>query len=89
MPATVRDVIEADLRGFLAPLLNRAALLDACVAVSGICAANPASTRLRERPGFGPAGTLREIGFKSGCWRDLIIMQGHEGGSVLAAGAGS
>ena len=94
MPATVRDANAADLPGIQAPLLGKASLLGKHSAVGGIDAVNPASIHLHELLGFERRGALREVRFKFGRWRDRVFMQcfldpSHEGGSVLAAGAGS
>jgi len=36
---------------------------------------NAASVRLHTRLGFGPTGTLCEVGFKFGRWLDVVLMQ--------------
>jgi len=90
MPATVRDATAADLPGIQAPLLGKPSLLGKHSTVAGIDAVNPASIHL-QRLGFehAPRGQIQVSH-----WRDLVFKQcfldpPHEGGSVLAAGAGS
>ena len=39
--------------------------------LAGIALPNPASVRLHERFGFVHVGTLPEVGFKLGAWRDV------------------
>ena len=91
MPATVRAATAADLPGFQAPLLGKPSLLGKHSTVAGIDAVNPASIHLQPL-GFerAPRGQIQVSH-----WRDLVVFKQcfldppHEGGSVLAAGAGS
>ncbi len=45
------------------------------VAVAGVTLPNPASIGLHESMGFEPIGALRDIGWKSGGWRDVGYWQ--------------
>jgi L-amino acid N-acyltransferase YncA len=45
------------------------------VAVAGITLPNPASIALHESMGFEPIGSLRDIGWKEGGWRDVGYWQ--------------
>ena len=45
------------------------------VAVAGITLPNPGSIALHESMGFEPIGTLRDIGWKQGGWRDVGYWQ--------------
>jgi L-amino acid N-acyltransferase YncA len=45
------------------------------VAVAGVTLPNPASIGLHESFGFEPIGTLRDIGWKEGAWRDVGYWQ--------------
>jgi len=40
-----------------------------------ITGGNTVSVRLHERHGFHLVGVEREIGFKFGCWQDVVLMQ--------------
>ncbi len=40
-------------------------------ACAGIALPNPVSVGLHEGLGFQPVGTLRNVGFKHGAWRDV------------------
>ena len=44
-------------------------------AVAGITLPNPASISLHESMGFEPIGSLRDIGWKEGAWRDVGYWQ--------------
>jgi L-amino acid N-acyltransferase YncA len=45
------------------------------VAVAGVTLPNPASIGLHESLGFEPIGSLRDIGWKEGAWRDVGYWQ--------------
>lgn len=45
------------------------------VLIGGIDSRNAVSIRLHERFGFQRAGTIRQAGFKFGCWLDLEFYQ--------------
>ncbi len=45
------------------------------IAVAGVTLPNPASIGLHESMGFEPIGTLRDIGWKEGAWRDVGYWQ--------------
>jgi L-amino acid N-acyltransferase YncA len=45
------------------------------IAVAGITLPNPASIGLHESIGFEPIGSLRDIGWKQGAWRDVGYWQ--------------
>jgi L-amino acid N-acyltransferase YncA len=45
------------------------------VAVAGVTLPNPASIGLHESMGFEPIGSLRDIGWKEGAWRDVGYWQ--------------
>jgi L-amino acid N-acyltransferase YncA len=45
------------------------------IAVAGVTLPNPASIGLHEGMGFEPIGSLRDIGWKGGAWRDVGYWQ--------------
>ena len=45
------------------------------IAVAGVTLPNPASIALHESMGFEPIGSLRDIGWKEGAWRDIGYWQ--------------
>jgi len=62
-------------RALYAELFGRLRAQGFRVAVAGITLPNPASIGLHEGLGFEPIGTLRDIGFKEGGWRDVGYWQ--------------
>jgi phosphinothricin acetyltransferase len=56
-------------------LLEHAAAAGVHLVVAGIAEPNPASTRLHERMGFTPVGTMTEVGHKHGRYRDVSWWQ--------------
>jgi phosphinothricin acetyltransferase len=57
--------------GLYASLLGCLAVQGFRSAVGVIALPNPASVGLHERMGFAPAGVLRAVGWKHGCWHDV------------------
>jgi phosphinothricin acetyltransferase len=62
-------------RALYAELLDRLRLQGFRIAVAGVTLPNPASIGLHESMGFEPIGTLRDIGWKEGAWRDVGYWQ--------------
>ncbi len=62
-------------RALYAELFDRLRAQGFRVAVAGITLPNPASIGLHESMGFEPIGSLRDIGFKEGGWRDVGYWQ--------------
>lgn len=60
--------IGRDLYTELCARLRRQGFRMAC---AGITLPNPASVALHESLGFAQVGTMRQIGFKAGAWRDV------------------
>src|SRR5512142_1544352 len=58
-------------RRLYAPLLGMLEDLGYYSALAGIALPNPASVGLHEAMGFKPIGVYRNIGYKSGAWRDV------------------
>ena len=46
-----------------------------CLALVGITLPDDASLGLPRAMGFEPAGTFRDVGYKSGSWHDVAWMQ--------------
>ena len=73
--------IRADQRGrgvgtlLMRALIQRAIEQGKHVMIGGVDAANEASLRFHERLGFERAAHLRQVGFKSGRWLDLVFVQ--------------
>ncbi|MBS1883907.1 MAG: N-acetyltransferase [Actinobacteria bacterium] len=62
-------------RALYAELFERLRAQGYRVAVARITLPNPASSALHESIGFVPVGTLRDIGWKAGSWRDVGYWQ--------------
>jgi phosphinothricin acetyltransferase len=62
-------------RRLLQALIDRARGQGYHAMIAGIDAANRPSIALHVSMGFAHAGTLREVGFKFGSWRDLVFYQ--------------
>jgi L-amino acid N-acyltransferase YncA len=62
-------------RALYAELFDRLRAQGFRVAVAGVTLPNPASIGLHEGMGFEPIGVLRDIGWKSGAWRDVGYWQ--------------
>jgi L-amino acid N-acyltransferase YncA len=56
-------------------LLEQATAAGVHVVVAGVAEPNPASTRLHERLGFTRVGTMTEVGYKHGRYRDVTWWQ--------------
>src|SRR6185295_5967620 len=73
--------IRADQRGrgvgtmLMQALIQRAVEQRKHVMIGGIDAANEASLRFHDRLGFVRTALLRQVGFKSGHWLDLVFVQ--------------
>ena len=73
--------IRADQRGrgvgtlLMRALIQRAVEQGKHVMIGGVDAANEASLRFHERLGFARSAELRQVGFKSGRWLDLVFVQ--------------
>lgn len=57
------------------PLIERATALGKHVIIGGVDADNAASLRFHERLGFERVAHFRQVGFKFGCWLDLVFVQ--------------
>jgi phosphinothricin acetyltransferase len=62
-------------RALLADLIARARALGHWTIIAGISSEQTASVRLHEAFGFEVRGHLREVGYKSGQWLDVLTMQ--------------
>ncbi|HEY0280537.1 MAG TPA: GNAT family N-acetyltransferase [Solirubrobacterales bacterium] len=62
-------------RALYAELFERLRAQGFRIAVAGITLPNPASIGLHESMGFEPIGSLRNIGWKEGGWRDVGFLQ--------------
>jgi phosphinothricin acetyltransferase len=62
-------------RALYTELFDRLAAQGFRIAVAGVTLPNPASIALHESMGFQPIGSLREIGWKEGGWRDVGYWQ--------------
>jgi L-amino acid N-acyltransferase YncA len=62
-------------RALYAELFERLRAQGFRVAVAGVTLPNPASIGLHESMGFEPIGSLRDIGWKEGAWRDVGYWQ--------------
>src|SRR5438045_7961083 len=59
----------------LQEIINAAREQNYHVLIGGIDSQNAVSIRLHKRFGFQHAGSLRQVGFKFGCWLDLEFYQ--------------
>lgn len=62
-------------RALYAELFDRLRAQGFRIAVAGITLPNPASIGLHESMGFESSGSLRDIGWKEGAWRDVGYWQ--------------
>ncbi|MGE0067423.1 MAG: arsinothricin resistance N-acetyltransferase ArsN1 family B [Solirubrobacterales bacterium] len=67
-PGAVGQGVGRDLYAELCERLRRQGFR---MAFAGITLPNPASVALHESVGFVQVGTMREVGFKAGAWRDV------------------
>jgi L-amino acid N-acyltransferase YncA len=73
-------------RQLLDALIGHARALGKHTLIAGADSENTASLRFLEKHGFTRAGYLREVGYKSGRFLDLVLLQYMLGPSVQAGG---